>query len=203
VESRRPELKQFVNHWATEHLLKECFGNLHFYHNKQSSKPSKSKGSRLIQANARAGGNKRSDKAKGKAHDSDNDSDGVEYRIKVDAHRAALRRSIERKALKRKADSQGNNEGLKDVKRKATKKQDDVKHEDHEDAEPTYDMQDTNCSGRKDEDDTQSTDETELEDLPEKVRKAIERDEIGIPCTSLCFVCGSSLTSACILTYVP
>jgi hypothetical protein len=136
-------MKWFMNHWGTEFLLKECFGNLYTYHCKLASRPTRSKGSCSTKRDQCQGSSKtkmRDDtskkcgkKSKSKTCSTDNDHNSVEYQCQRDAHRAALCRSVQRSATKRKAESQDDKgEGEKDVKQK-TLVQARVEHEGHVD----------------------------------------------------------------------
>jgi hypothetical protein len=126
-------MKHFANHWGTEFLLKECFGNLYTYHRKQANKPVRSKGTCLTKQGQRPGGSgssttawssstKCSHKLKSKMSNYD-DSNHFEYQLKVQGHKAALHRSVDHKAanLKWKLDVRDNNDcdNHKDAKQKA------------------------------------------------------------------------------------
>jgi hypothetical protein len=137
-------MKRFANHWGTEFLLKECFGNLYFYQNQQAKQRKLS--SRGTTKHAPRQVNSHSDRQDG---NNKRDTDPQQDRArKAAAHKAAAYRAADRKAAKRKADTQDDEES-------------DSHHD--EDGMPYNDG------------------ETELEELPDERRKAIERDEIGIP----------------------
>lgn len=138
-------MKRLANHWGTEFLLKECFGNLYFYHHRQANKQPDSTSPRLT----KRGPHHDASLPDTREGDDQSDNDAQDEARRAAAHKAAAYRSAERKAGKRKATAQ-------DADERSSHKADD--------GPPCNDG------------------ETELEDLPDDTRKAIQRDEIGVPC---------------------
>jgi hypothetical protein len=163
VESQHPKLTQFVNHWATEFLLKESFANHYGYNRKLTGATSNLK---ATSKHCDSSDNDQSDNKKPQAHDAckvinaarrvavqkarhradadDGDPTPETTACKNAAHRAAAYWAAERKA---KCKAEESTDG---------------------------DASDKTLFPDNDGD-------TELEDLPDRVRRAIERTEIGVP----------------------
>jgi hypothetical protein len=179
VESQHPDLKLFANHWATEFLLKESFTNHLGYMRKLEKQLAGALG------NTRSASTTRDLSCDGNICDSSDDSvrNSHSHRdVLPSAHQviAATRQAAIRNTLRNAKDDDDNNEAKKALVRKAQR---DAAYRAAEwkAKRKVMDSLDQEPEATPDIESPYNDGETEPEDLPRNIRKAIEHTEIGVP----------------------